>query len=121
VHLRDGVAHLAGASTIPEGRRRGAQLALLEHRPAIRRGERLRHRVDGRVARQRIERNAERHGFRIALHPSEVEAAVNKDGTQSPPRPQRTLSRNSLRALRALRSNVVFGHTRASRPTAEQR
>ena len=32
MHLRDGVAHLAGASTIPEGRRRGAQLALLEHR-----------------------------------------------------------------------------------------
>jgi len=32
VHLHDGVAHLAGASTIPEGRRRGAQLALLEYR-----------------------------------------------------------------------------------------
>src|SRR5262249_38191931 len=30
--LRDGVALLAGASTIPEGRRQGAQLALLEGR-----------------------------------------------------------------------------------------
>ena len=30
--LCDGVAHLAGASTIPEGRKRGAQLALLDHR-----------------------------------------------------------------------------------------
>ena len=62
----DGVAHLAGASTIPEGRKRGAQLALLEYR--------LRHAaaagcdlaVMGALPGSGSQRNAERHGFRIA-------------------------------------------------------
>ena len=66
VSLHDGVAHLAGASTIPEGRRRGAQLALLDAR--------LRHAAAhgcdvalmGALPGSSSQRNAERHGFRIA-------------------------------------------------------
>ncbi len=66
VSLRDGVAHLAGASTIPEGRRRGAQQALLDAR--------LRHAAAhgcdvalmGALPGSSSQRNAERHGFRIA-------------------------------------------------------
>jgi hypothetical protein len=62
----EGVALLAGASTIPEGRRQGAQLALLE--------KRLRYAADqgcdialmGALPGSASQRNAERHGFRIA-------------------------------------------------------
>lgn len=64
--IADGVALLAGASTVPEARRQGAQLALLE--------ERLRHAATqgctvGMMAANPgsgSQRNAERHGFRIA-------------------------------------------------------
>jgi GNAT superfamily N-acetyltransferase len=60
------VAHLAGASTIPDGRKRGAQNALLEHR--------LRYAADqgcdialmGAQPGSGSQRNAERNGFRIA-------------------------------------------------------
>jgi GNAT superfamily N-acetyltransferase len=62
----EGVALLAGASTIPEGRRQGAQLALLE--------KRLRYAADqgcdtalmGALPGSASQRNAERHGFRVA-------------------------------------------------------
>ena len=61
-----GVALLAGACTVPEHRRQGAQLALL--------GARLRYAVDqgcdlammGALPGSASQRNAERHGFRIA-------------------------------------------------------
>jgi GNAT superfamily N-acetyltransferase len=64
--LFEGVALLAGASTIPAARRQGAQLALLEAR--------LRHAADegcdlamiGAQPGSASQRNAERHGFRIA-------------------------------------------------------
>lgn len=64
--IHDGVALLAGAATIPEARRRGAQLALLETR--------LRHAVEQgcdlammcALPGSASQRNAERHGFRIA-------------------------------------------------------
>ncbi len=64
--LGDGVALLAGASTVPEGRRQGAQLALLEAR--------LRHAADlgfdlammCALPGSSSQRNAERQGFRIA-------------------------------------------------------
>lgn len=64
--LHDGVALLAGASTIPEGRKQGAQLALLEAR--------LRYAVEqgcdlammGAAPGSGSQRNAERQGFRIA-------------------------------------------------------
>ncbi len=64
--IEGGVALLAGASTVPAFRRRGAQLALL--------GARLRHAVDLGCDLAMIttqpgsgsQRNAERHGFRVA-------------------------------------------------------
>ena len=64
--IHAGVAHFAGASTIPEGRRNGAQLALLHAR--------MRHAVAhgcdlalmGAAPGSGSQRNAERHGFRIA-------------------------------------------------------
>ena len=64
--IEGGVALLAGASTVPAFRRRGAQLALL--------GARLRHAVTAGCDLAMIttapgsgsQRNAERHGFRIA-------------------------------------------------------
>ncbi|HMY75393.1 MAG TPA: GNAT family N-acetyltransferase [Blastocatellia bacterium] len=64
--IHDGVALLAGASTVPEGRRQGAQLALLEAR--------LRYAVEqgcdlammGALPGSGSQRNAERQGFRIA-------------------------------------------------------
>jgi hypothetical protein len=64
--LHEGVALLAGASTIPEGRRQGAQLALLEGR--------LRHAAQHgcdlammcALPGSASQRNAERQGFRIA-------------------------------------------------------
>ncbi|HEX8071600.1 MAG TPA: GNAT family N-acetyltransferase [Pyrinomonadaceae bacterium] len=64
--LHEGVALLAGASTIPAGRRQGAQLALLDAR--------LRHAAEHGCDLAMMctrpgsasQRNAERHGFRIA-------------------------------------------------------
>lgn len=66
IAIHEGVVLLAGASTVPEGRRRGAQLALL--------GTRLRfaaeHGCDIAMMCAQpgstSQRNAERHGFRIA-------------------------------------------------------
>jgi len=62
----EGVALLAGASTVPEARRRGAQLSLLDAR--------LRHAAEQgcdiammcALPGSASQRNAERHGFRIA-------------------------------------------------------
>ena len=64
--IHDGVALLAGASTIPEGRKQGAQLSLLESR--------LRYAADNgcdiammcAAPGSASQRNAERQGFRIA-------------------------------------------------------
>ncbi|MDQ3803101.1 MAG: GNAT family N-acetyltransferase [Acidobacteriota bacterium] len=64
--VSEGVALLAGASTVPEGRRQGAQLALLDAR--------LRHAAEqgcdlammGALPGSASQRNAERQGFRIA-------------------------------------------------------
>ena len=64
--MHGGVALLAGASTVPDGRRQGAQLALLESR--------LRHAAEQgcdlammcALPGSPSQRNAERHGFRIA-------------------------------------------------------
>ncbi len=64
--LHEGVALLGGASTIPEGRRQGAQLALLESR--------LRYAAENgcdlammcALPGSASQRNAERQGFRIA-------------------------------------------------------
>jgi hypothetical protein len=64
--IREGVALLAGASTVPEARRRGAQLALLDARLAYA----ARHGCDlammCALPGSPSQRNAERQGFRIA-------------------------------------------------------
>jgi len=64
--IHAGVALLAGAATVPEARRRGAQLALLEARLnlAAERGCDLA--MMGAQPGSASQRNAERHGFRIA-------------------------------------------------------
>jgi GNAT superfamily N-acetyltransferase len=64
--LCEGVAHLAGASTIPEGRRRGAQLALLEARLQYAASHGCDLALMGALPGSSSQRNAERHGFRIA-------------------------------------------------------
>ncbi|HEV2765518.1 MAG TPA: GNAT family N-acetyltransferase, partial [Pyrinomonadaceae bacterium] len=62
----EGVALLAGASTVPEGRRQGAQSALLDGRLryAAERGCDLA--MMCALPGSASQRNAERHGFRIA-------------------------------------------------------
>jgi hypothetical protein len=64
--ISEGVALLAGASTVPEGRKQGAQLALLECRleHAVERGCDLA--MMDALPGSSSQRNAERHGFRIA-------------------------------------------------------
>jgi GNAT superfamily N-acetyltransferase len=64
--IREGVALLAGASTVPQGRSQGAQLALLEARLrfAIEQGCDLA--MVGALPGSVSQRNAERQGFRIA-------------------------------------------------------
>lgn len=74
------VALLAGASTIPEARRQGAQLALLE--------ERLRYAAtQGCTVAMMValpgsgsQRNAERHGFRIAYTRTKWHLSKNQKG-----------------------------------------
>jgi GNAT superfamily N-acetyltransferase len=74
------VALLAGASTIPEARRQGAQLALLE--------ERLRYAAtQGCTVAMMValpgsgsQRNAERHGFRIAYTRTKWHLNQNQEG-----------------------------------------
>ncbi len=64
--VHDDVALLAGASTVPEGRRQGAQLALLDARLryAVERGCTIA--TMGALPGSQSQRNAEKNGFRIA-------------------------------------------------------
>ena len=62
----EGVALLAGASTVPEGRKQGAQLALLESRLRYAAEQRCDLAMMGAQPGSGSQRNAERHGFRIA-------------------------------------------------------
>ena len=64
--IHDGVALLAGASTIPEGRRQGAQLALLECRLRYAAEQGCDIAMMGAAPGSASQRNAERQGFRIA-------------------------------------------------------
>ena len=64
--LCDGVAHLAGASTIPDGRKRGAQLALLDHRLRYAAAQGCDVAMMAALPGSGSQRNAERNGFRIA-------------------------------------------------------
>ena len=64
--ISDGVALLAGASTIPEGRHRGAQLALLASRLSYAAQCGCDLAMIGALPGSGSQRNAERNGFRIA-------------------------------------------------------
>jgi GNAT superfamily N-acetyltransferase len=64
--LREGVALLAGASTIPEGRRLGAQSALLEARLRYAAEQGCDLAMMCAAPGSASQRNAERQGFRIA-------------------------------------------------------
>jgi GNAT superfamily N-acetyltransferase len=64
--MQDGVALLAGASTIPEGRRHGAQLALLENRLRYAAEQGCDLAMMCALPGSASQRNAERQGFRIA-------------------------------------------------------
>jgi GNAT superfamily N-acetyltransferase len=60
------VALLGGASTIPEGRRRGGQSALLEARLKFARSKGCKIAMMGALPGSQSQRNAEKNGFRIA-------------------------------------------------------
>jgi hypothetical protein len=64
--IHDGVALLAGASTIPSARRQGAQLALLEARLRYGAEQGCDIAMMAALPGSASQRNAERHGFRIA-------------------------------------------------------
>ena len=64
--IHGGVALLAGASTIPEGRKQGAQLALLNARLTFAAEHGCDLAMMGALPGSASQRNAERHGFRIA-------------------------------------------------------
>src|SRR5262249_16508186 len=64
--IHGGVALLAGASTIPEGRRQGAQLALLESRLNYAAEQGCDLAMMCAAPGSASQRNAERQGFRIA-------------------------------------------------------
>jgi GNAT superfamily N-acetyltransferase len=64
--LSKGIALLAGAATIPEYRRRGAQLALLEARLRVAVSKGCDIAMMCAAPGSASQRNAERHGFRIA-------------------------------------------------------
>ncbi|HEX4949187.1 MAG TPA: hypothetical protein VFZ34_21095 [Blastocatellia bacterium] len=64
--LHDGVALLAGASTIPSARKQGAQLAILESRLRYAAEQGCDLAMMGALPGSTSQRNAERQGFRIA-------------------------------------------------------
>jgi hypothetical protein len=66
MHMHEGVALMAGASTIPSARGRGAQLVLLEQRLRDAFADGCDIAMMGALPGSISQRNAERHGFRIA-------------------------------------------------------
>lgn len=64
--IYNGVAILAGASTVPEGRRQGAQNALLDARLKFAEAEGCQLAMMGASPGSQSQRNAEKNGFRIA-------------------------------------------------------
>lgn len=81
VCLSDGVAVLAGASTVPAWRRQGAQLALHEHRLqfAVEKGCDIAMVVA--LPGSASQRNAERHGFRVAYTRTKWHLALKRTDT----------------------------------------
>jgi GNAT superfamily N-acetyltransferase len=66
LYIYDDVAELAGASTIPEGRRQGAQNALLEARLRYAAEKGCAVAIMGALPGSQSQRNAEKNGFRVA-------------------------------------------------------
>ncbi|WP_089681100.1 GNAT family N-acetyltransferase [Catalinimonas alkaloidigena] len=66
LHLQGTVALLSGASTVPTGRNQGAQWALLERRLQYAAAQGCTLAIMGASPGSPSQRNAERHGFRIA-------------------------------------------------------
>jgi GNAT superfamily N-acetyltransferase len=64
--IYDGVAILAGASTVPAGRRKGAQSALLDARLKFAGAQGCKLAMMGASPGSQSQRNAEKNGFRIA-------------------------------------------------------
>ena len=64
--IKDDCALLAGASTVPEGRRQGAQLALLDARLRYAAAQGCKIAMMGALPGSQSQRNAEKQGFRIA-------------------------------------------------------
>jgi hypothetical protein len=64
--MHEGVALLAGASTVPEGRRQGAQQVLLEARLQYAADQGCTIAMMGAAPGSQSQRNAEKQGFRIA-------------------------------------------------------
>jgi GNAT superfamily N-acetyltransferase len=62
----DGKAIVAGASTIPSGRRQGAQTALLDARLRLAADEGCTLAIMGALPGSQSQRNAEKNGFRVA-------------------------------------------------------
>jgi len=75
--LADGVALLAGASTIPAARKRGAQLALLQARLRFAADRGCDLAMMGAQPGSTSQRNAEREGFPDRLHTHQVAIASN--------------------------------------------
>ncbi len=75
--LHDGVALLAGASTIPAARNQGAQLAILESRLRYAAEQGCDLAMMGALPGSTSQRNAERQGFRIAYTRIKWMLAVN--------------------------------------------
>jgi hypothetical protein len=64
--IDEDAAVLAGASTVPAGRKQGAQTALLDARLRFAAEKGCRIAVMGAVPGSQSQRNAEKNGFRIA-------------------------------------------------------
>ncbi len=64
--IYDGVAILAGASTIPDGRRKGGQAALLDSRLRFAAEQGCTLAIMGALPGSQSQRNAEKNGFRVA-------------------------------------------------------
>lgn len=77
--ISGGVALLAGASTIPEGRRQGAQAALLDARLRYAAEQGCDLAMMGALPGSASQRNAERQGFRIAYTRTKWQLAQARD------------------------------------------
>ena len=81
--IHEDVALLAGASTIPEARRQGAQLALLEDRLRYAANQGCTVAMMVALPGSGSQRNAERHGFRIAYTRTKWQLNKNQEGSDA--------------------------------------